>query len=132
MSTNPSRKARRYHTMSADERRAQRDALNARLAAYEAETADAIKAEVIATLDGYSPRNAMLIAAQLPGATECRGFVAWKEQGRAVRKGEHGAKIVAFKGEDTSTGADGEDETHQHFGLTTVFDISQTDLVVAS
>lgn len=42
---------------------------------------------------GYSFRNAILIWAQKPDATYAMGYEAWKEYGRAVQKGTHGAQI---------------------------------------
>ena len=42
---------------------------------------------------GYSFRNALLIWAQKPDATYAMGYEAWKDYGRAVQKGTHGAQI---------------------------------------
>jgi antirestriction protein ArdC len=43
----------------------------------------------------YSFGNAVLIGLQKPDATLVAGFNKWKELGRQVRKGEHGASILA-------------------------------------
>lgn len=57
-------------------------------------------------------------------------FNAWRAQGRCVRKGEHGVKILTFI-EATSkrepTDRDSEPRTYRPPWTTTVFHISQTD-----
>ena len=85
----------------------------------------------VTTQREFSACNCILLAMQLPGATLCGGFGSWLKQGRAVRKGEHGASVwvpigrkeTATNGEETIT-ADGE---RVGFIAGTVFDISQTD-----
>lgn len=80
--------------------------------------------------------NAMLIALQLPQASVLGGFRQWIKQGRAVRKGEHGAMIWCPTG---ARNADGSPESPANgnetptteaqdtrFIIGTVFDISQT------
>lgn len=81
---------------------------------------------------GYSERNAQLIAMQAPEATVVRGFKAWLEHGRCVRKGEAGIAILAPAGKQK---AEEPSEAHpeglaarQFFRIAYVFDISQTDL----
>lgn len=121
-----------------DERRAQIAALRDRLAEFEAITEAGLIAQYLAQFDGYSPRNAKLIAMQCPDATEVRGFRAWLEAGRCVRKGETGIQILApmpdredekrvqeahERGEET-------DEKRMRFRLAYVFDISQTGELV--
>jgi hypothetical protein len=89
--------------------------------------------------DKYSERNAALIAMQMPGAVEVRGFKAWQEVGRQVRKGEHGMRILAPAGSAAGTpgtveldGTPGEDAKpgRKFFRLVSVFDISQTDQAI--
>lgn len=91
------------------------------------------------TVEGHdlSLCNQMLIALQIPAASVLGGFRQWLKQGRAVRKGEHGAMIWvpcgAKKGEGTESTpsepatitASGEPEDTQCI-IGTVFDISQT------
>lgn len=43
----------------------------------------------------YSPQNTLLIQAQRPTARYVKGFAAWKDVGRHVRKGEKGIMILA-------------------------------------
>ena len=42
----------------------------------------------------YSLNNQLLIAMQRPDATLCASYSAWKKQGRQVKKGEAGIKII--------------------------------------
>lgn len=91
------------------------------------------------TVEGHelSLCNTMLVATQLPGASVLGGFRQWLKQGRAVRKGEHGAMIWvpcgAKKdstelgvGEPTTSTESGEPEDRR-FIIGTVFDIGQTE-----
>ncbi len=67
---------------------------------------------------------------QLPDATDVRGFRAWLDQGRVVRKGEHGARILAPAGKkDDAKDESGKvtEKGRQFFKLTSVFDVSQTE-----
>ncbi len=76
----------------------------------------------------YSFGNVVLIASQLPGASQVAGFRAWLKLGRSVRKGERAIWILApmvakrAKGEDA-----GEDCVIAGFKYVAVFDISQTE-----
>ncbi len=55
-------------------------------------------------------------------------FEAWKAQGRCVRRGEHGVKVVTFVEMTKKAEKDGEEpETWRHPRTTTVFHVSQTD-----
>ena len=48
------------------------------------------------TMRRYSPRNAVLIQMQDPGATLVAGYQAWQSKyGRYVKQGERGIKILA-------------------------------------
>jgi hypothetical protein len=58
----------------------------------------------LATHDGYSDRNACLIAMQDPEATDVSGFHTWLSRGRSVRKGEAGIMILAPAGHGTRKG----------------------------
>jgi N-terminal domain of anti-restriction factor ArdC len=116
------------------ERKAKMGELKAMLAAWEGSADELEVAAVLARFGGYSPRNAKLIAAQRPDATVVAGFREWLAQGRAVRKGEHGIKILAPSryaadaGEDESSETAGEASAdHMRFVFVTVFDIAQTD-----
>ena len=79
--------------------------------------------------------NQMLIALQRPGATVLGGFRQWLKQGRAVRKGEHGAMIwvpCGVKGgADASASPEGTGDAGEgsdvRFIVGTVFDIGQTE-----
>jgi len=141
----------RRKAMDTDERHAKITALKARLDEWEEEADESLLAEIIARFDGYSERNAKLIAMQCPGATHVEGFRRWLDLGRCVRKGEHGIQILAPAGTSkpdqmpegqerivagwTAPDADpsapgvegGSGKPRQFFRLTFVFDVSQTD-----
>jgi antirestriction protein ArdC len=86
---------------------------------------------VLSHLYQYSPRNVVLIFAQMPEATMVNAYDRWQAAGRQVRKGERGLKIfypqhrvVIVEDED------GEEEQRRvltGFGIGNVFDVSQTD-----
>jgi N-terminal domain of anti-restriction factor ArdC len=132
-------------------RAAQFAALSAQLEEWEGDAGEEMIAAALAMHDGYSPRNAMLIAMQDPQATEVRGYVAWQDQGRQVGtypEGEHGITIVSFKGEAKAAeqaeepaaakpadaeASDGEQTTakpSRRFGLGTVHDVRFTTQIV--
>jgi antirestriction protein ArdC len=78
----------------------------------------------------YSFGNAVLIGIQKPDATRVAGFNKWKELGRQVRKGEHGASILApIIRTKKDEGGDKEKDHKYVAGFTsaTVFDVRQTD-----
>lgn len=137
MSTGTYRKSRKLSKEAAAKVRAERASelaqLREALATFEASADPAFVAATLATHDGYSPRNAMLIAMQQPGATDVAGYGEWRERGRQVRKGEHGIRIMAPAGTYTTKGAepaeDGEagSEEHMRFRAISVFDVAQTD-----
>ncbi|MFG2245781.1 toprim domain-containing protein [Spirillospora sp. NPDC048823] len=58
----------------------------------------------------YGFTNTLLIPAQRPSATDVRSYDAWQKQGRQVRRGETGIRIISTRGKPR-----------------TVFDIEQTD-----
>jgi hypothetical protein len=123
-----------------EERKAKLDALRERLKAWYAEhgyTEDEANsktgwpshlAAAAARWDGYSPRNAHLIAMQRPEATDVRGYREWLAHGRQVRKGEQGIQILAPV---TKKGEDGDGELIG-VRIAYVFDVSQTDPVEAA
>lgn len=111
---------------TAEERKAQVMALNDQLKAYKDGLNDQRIAQITARYDGYSERNALLIAMQRPTATDVSGFKTWQTRGRKVRKGEKGIAIFAPM-EFTETNDDGNDELYRRFRVTYVFDIAQTD-----
>jgi antirestriction protein ArdC len=123
-----------------DARVAELKSLRESLEQFEATSDPATIAATLALHDGYSPRNAMLIAMQKPTATDVAGFGEWKERGRHVRKGEHGIRIMApagtyaVKGKDEAPAgaAEGKDKEFMRFRAVSVFDISQTDPISAS
>lgn len=93
-------------------------------------------ADFAARFPSYSEWNRTMIYVQNPEATICAGFNKWKEEGRAVRKGEKGIKIFAptkkkIRDKDGNVIKDekGEDEEEAGFIMVTVFDIAQTDPV---
>ena len=75
-------------------------------------------------LDSFSPSNALMILFQKPSATQCAGFHAWREAGRSVKKGSHGAAILVPIGADN----DGD----LRFTWRYVFDINDTEELVDS
>ena len=90
----------------------------------------------------YSLRNAMLIAAQRPGAQQVAGFHTWKKLGRYVRKGERGIAILApmirggtgrcrnrlpMKKDEAPSSPDSDLDKVFGFRAAYVFDVSQTD-----
>ncbi|TDC91976.1 toprim domain-containing protein [Actinomadura sp. 7K507] len=58
----------------------------------------------------YGFTNTLLIPAQRPTASDVRSYDAWQKQGRQVRRGETGIRIISTRGKPR-----------------TVFDIAQTD-----
>lgn len=128
-------KKRRY---SAEERRAQAEALHESIAEQIAAFTDSQQwrrfLDFMGGFHTYSLNNALLILSQCPTASFVAGFRAWQAKGRQVRKGEHGIRISGY-GTKKITGADGEPEldddgkpkTRTYFPILSVFDISQTD-----
>jgi antirestriction protein ArdC len=108
-------------------------ALRDQLAQYEEQLEPGERAAILARFQGYSDRNALLIASQRPEATEVHGYRAWQALGRQVRKGETGIQILAPAG--TSAGkpdaevepGDADEKARQFFRIAHVFDISQTE-----
>ena len=73
----------------------------------------------------YSPMNTFLLANQYPIGGVFGGFKQWREQGRTVKKGEHGFSIMfptKFKDKDGEEG-----NTRFYFG--TVFEERQTEVI---
>jgi antirestriction protein ArdC len=132
-------KARRPRTSrSPTERSARVAELADRLKRFADSTSPAQQAAYEARFDHYSPRNAMLIVMQMPDATVVRGFHAWKDEGRRVRKGEHGIQILAPAGAyadrdasktDDAGGEHDPEKVHRFFRVAFVFDISQTEKI---
>jgi len=90
-------------------------------------------AYITAKWDGYSERNALLIAMQHPGATDVAGFRAWLGRGRCVRKGEKSIHILAPAGQGEVTDENGEVQPGRlRFKLAYLFDIEQTVPLEAS
>lgn len=77
----------------------------------------------------YSFRNCLLIQRQCPEATHVAGYKAWKVLGRQVGKEAKGKGLrilcpIPFKTKELDD--DGNAKQGVRFGVTTVFDISQT------
>lgn len=93
--------------------------------------------KVMSRFHHYSMNNCILIAAQMPYATQCAGFKDWQTKfNRHVVRGEHGITIFApsTKVYDRKTGEldeDGKEIIQKikriRFIPVTVFDVSQTD-----
>lgn len=89
----------------------------------------------VITCDGraLSLRNTMLCLLQCPTVSMVGGFRQWLNQGRAVRKGEHGAMIWIPTGKksDAADGGESPETTADEirFLVGTVFDIAQTEPV---
>ena len=81
----------------------------------------------------YSVRNTLLIQQQRPGARFCKGFKAWKQHGRTVKRGEAGlliyAPVIRTLDGDDARAADVEPGTRALTGyrITYVWDIGQTE-----
>ena len=88
------------------------------------------QAAPVVTIDGrtLSMRNQAMIIMQLDRPTVVGGFRQWKQAGRHVSKGQHGAMIlyprVSRPAEDADPAEAGEETIS--FGTATVFDVSQT------
>jgi hypothetical protein len=82
----------------------------------------ALAAPNAAELAHYSPANQHRILDQCPLATDVRGFRAWMDAGRVVRKGEKGIRIHA----PVTANVDGAAKVVA-IKPTYVFDVSQTD-----
>jgi hypothetical protein len=121
----PKTKTKRRKTP--EQRKAEVADLRERLGRWLEEVSPGHLALYTALFDGYSERNAQLIAMQRPDATDVDGFGAWLDRGRCVRKGEKGIRILAPVPYQTGEGQDVED--HLRYRVATVFDISQTDEV---
>jgi len=85
----------------------------------------------------FSLANSMLLALQCPHATILGGFREWLKHGRAVIKGQHGAMVWGplmhgAKTEVQADGAETKDGEKVGFIPGTVFDISQTQEIIAN
>ncbi len=139
--TSTTTRRRGFTRRTLEERAAQRQALLDRLDAFRAELDDLDDddrlMEVIAHFEEhYSERNAQLIVMQNPEATEVRGFHAWHDLGRSVRRGEHGIQILAPAGR---TDSEEPSEAHpegtkgrQFYKIVYVFDYAQTEPITMS
>lgn len=118
-----------------EERKARLAVLEERLIEFESSVDPLIVSQAFALHDGYSERNAKLIAMQKPGATDVCGYKAWLERNRCVRKGEKGIQILApMTGrhkEETEESNDSKEDGKRWVSFRTayVFDVSQTDPV---
>jgi len=122
----------------ATERRARMRELSQRLAAMsEAERqAMAESAGAVQTIEGrpLSPHNTCMVVSQLGGGVSVvGGFRQWRQAGRTVRQGEHGAAIWCRTGGAGETeGAEAaEAAAKPGFIMGTVFDIGQTEPLAA-
>jgi hypothetical protein len=125
-----------------EERQAEAEKLRERLEEWEGDQDEASLAAVFALHDGYSERNAMLIAMQMPGATDVSGFTVWKTRGRSVMAkadwppGACTIEIVAFAGDGKGKGTDaepepkaanGKEKPSRHFRRAHVYDVTCTE-----
>ena len=88
----------------------------------------------------YSVRNTLLIQQQRPGARFCKGFKAWKQHGRKVKRGEAGLLIYApiirtlkaepapaEAGDARAAGVESGTRALTGYRITYVWDIGQTE-----
>lgn len=84
----------------------------------------------------YSPTNTTLIYLERPNATRCASYAYWKGNGRQVKKGEKGIKILVplwtKKGKDgkpaePQTDGNGKQQSPTYYRVGYVFDIEQTE-----
>lgn len=123
-------------TQSAEDRRAQADALHASIVEQVQKLADSGQwrtfLEFARSFYNYSLNNLLLILAQNPDATMVAGFRQWQAKGRQVRKGEKSIKIFGYN-EKKLTRDDLEEDVAstervvRYFPTLSVFDIAQTD-----
>jgi N-terminal domain of anti-restriction factor ArdC len=121
---------KRKSAKTTQERRAMVTDLRDRLAAFQGDLDEARLAELTARFDGYSPRNALLIAMQSPEATDVSGFKAWIARDRSVKPGESGIQILAPAGRKDAVEATEETDAQperQFFRVAYVFDVAQTE-----
>ena len=129
-----------------------RDARRAKFSAIAkqiADMSDVQRAELAARMAGaltvegraLSAGNACLVALQAPAATLLGGFQQWRQNGRTVRRGEHGIMIwaptKARQADATAPAAPGleaagDGDSRPGFIMVTVFDVAQTDPLQAS
>lgn len=76
----------------------------------------------------YSAENIELLYLQAPGATAVKTYRAWLKEGRQVKKGEHGVKILAPRMVDKVDKNGNATRAIDGLRLVTLFDISQTEL----
>jgi hypothetical protein len=105
--------------------------LNEALQSGRSETLERFLA-TLARFHNYSFRNAILIWAQKPDATQVAGFHAWRKLGRFVKKGEHGiailAPMVSRKEREHGVSDRAKDKSDVFgFRVAYVFDVAQTD-----
>lgn len=88
--------------------------------------------ETLSKFHHYSVNNQILIAMQMPTATQVASYETWKKLGRYVKKGERGIKIIVptpvkiKKEKDTDEG-ETEESKIMRYKIGHVFDRSQTD-----
>lgn len=132
---NGTRARARKTSKTTDERRATAAALKDRLTQWQADADPGLIAMALATHDGYSQRNACLVAMQDPEATDVRGYRAWQDAGRQVAAGTHGIMIIGYRGDDAGKAkagapdgeeAGGEEKVSRFFAPTTVHDVRHT------
>lgn len=125
-STSPEEKSNEAKQKSLEERRARREAAFA-IADTEALAVATDPDRFLTYLDtqcrfsDYSVNNALLIMAQMPGATELKTFADWETAKSPVKRGQKGLDILEGK---RFTGSDG--KSHMAYFAKHVFDIRQT------
>lgn len=136
-------------TKTAEQRRAEADALQASIAEQVEQLRHSAAWERFLDyaqhFHRYSINNLMLIIDQYPTATQVAGFRKWQTLGRQVRKGEHSLKIFGYStktinaddttkdttAKETATDDTGDDadRVRVSYPVLSVFDIAQTDPV---
>jgi N-terminal domain of anti-restriction factor ArdC len=124
--------------LAAKERRERFRGIVQKIAKMSADERLALAASIpaIVTVEGraLSVHNQCLLASQCASATVVGGFRQWKQNGRSVRKGEHGLMIWCPIMPGQSASADtpqpeeieGKRSDRPRFIVGTVFDVSQT------
>ena len=138
MTSTTARKSAAAKKAGAEKTAAERAALLDQLATFQddLDENEILDAKVTIWEQKYSDRNAALIVMQRPEATDIRGYRQWQAEGRQVRKGEKGIRILAPAGQgngvEAKPAADGQPavegkDGRRFFKLISVFDLSQTE-----
>jgi antirestriction protein ArdC len=121
---------------TADERKAQAEALHASIAEQVEKLRNSEQWERFLTFarsfHHYSFGNMLLILSQHPTATKVCGFRQWQSKERQVQRGQKGIRIIGYSQKKIIETDDENEETEHRvprFPILSVFDIDQTDLM---